>query len=80
MRYRSIANASILYLVGYNRHSILFFNSQLSVDIMSHHTGVCKSHGKYMLFSLVKTVFVTQNIRHSQEENVIKFGKFYVFS
>jgi hypothetical protein len=66
MRYRSIANASIFYLVGYNGHSILWFSSKLSVYIMSHHTGVCGLHGKYILLSLVETVLVTQKIRHSQ--------------
>lgn len=45
---------------------------------MSHHTDVGRSHGKYMFLSLVETVLVTQKIRQSQGENVIKFGTVYV--
>jgi hypothetical protein len=33
---------------------------QLSVYIMSHHTGICWSHGKYKRLCLVETVLVTQ--------------------
>jgi len=53
MKYKGIANTSIFYLVGFNINSILWFSSQLSVYIKSHHTAICRPHSKYTLLSLV---------------------------
>jgi hypothetical protein len=44
---------------------------------MSHHTDVCRSHGKYMLLSGRNGLSYTKD-SPEPGENMIKFGIFYI--